>query len=59
MPPRGFCVTIGSLNGALAWLTIEDAGGTFETQPACGLPQGARDERETQWNPQLQKILKP
>jgi hypothetical protein len=37
-----FCVTVDSLNGALAWLTIEGAGGTFEAQlwfSKYGLPQ--------------------
>jgi hypothetical protein len=62
MPPRGFCVTIDSLNGAWAWLTIEGAGGTFEAQlsfPTHGLPQERVTERETRWNAQFQKILKP
>jgi hypothetical protein len=32
MPQRGFCVTIDSLNGALAWLTIGAADETFDAQ---------------------------
>jgi hypothetical protein len=53
MPPRGFCVTIDSLDGALTWLTIEGAGGTMEAQlwfPTYGLPQERVTELETQWN---------
>jgi uncharacterized protein YndB with AHSA1/START domain len=62
IPPRGFCVTIDSLNGALAWLTIEGAGGTFEAQlwfSTYGLAQERVTQLETQWNAQFQKILKP
>jgi uncharacterized protein YndB with AHSA1/START domain len=61
-PPRGFCVTVDSLNGALAWLTIEGAGGTFEAQlwfSTYGLPQERVTKLETQWNAEFQKILKP
>ena len=60
MPPRGFCVTIDSLNGALAWLTIEGAGGTFEAQlwfSTYGLPQERVTQLETQWAAQMKKIL--
>jgi hypothetical protein len=62
MPPRGFCVTIDSLNGALAWLTVGGAGGTSEAQlwfATYELRQERVTERETQWNAQFQKILKP
>jgi uncharacterized protein YndB with AHSA1/START domain len=62
MPPRGFCVTIDSLNDALAWLTIEGAGGTFDAQlwfSTSGLPQERVTQLETQWSAQFQKILKP
>jgi hypothetical protein len=60
MPPRGFCVTVDSLNGALAWLTIEGAGGTFEAQlwfSTYGLPQERVTELETRWKAEFQKIL--
>jgi uncharacterized protein YndB with AHSA1/START domain len=60
MPPRGFCVTVESLNDALAWLTIEGAGGTYEAQlwfSTYGVPQQRVTQLETQWNAQLQKIL--
>jgi len=60
MPPRGFCVTLDSLNGALAWLTIEGAGGTFEVQlwfSTCGLPQERVTQLETRWAEQMKKIL--
>jgi uncharacterized protein YndB with AHSA1/START domain len=60
MPPRGFCVTIDALNGALSWLTIEGAGGTFEAQlwfSTYGLPQERVTELETQWAAQMKKIL--
>jgi uncharacterized protein YndB with AHSA1/START domain len=60
MPPRGFCVTVESLNDALAWFTIEGSGGTFEAQlwlSTYGVPQEHVMQLETQWNAQLQKIL--
>jgi uncharacterized protein YndB with AHSA1/START domain len=60
MPPRGFCVTIDALNGALAWLTIEGAGGTFEAQlwfSTYGLPQERVTQLETEWAAQLKRIL--
>lgn len=62
MPPRGFCVTVESLNDALAWFTIEGASGAFEAQlwfSTYGLPQERETQLETQWNAQFQKILKP
>ncbi len=61
MPPRGFCVTVDSLNKALAWLTIEGAGGSFEAQlwfSTYGLPQERVTQRELQWSAEFQKILK-
>ena len=60
MTPRGFCVTVDSLNGALAWLTIEGAGGTFEAQlwfSTYGLLQERVTELETRWKAEFQKIL--
>jgi uncharacterized protein YndB with AHSA1/START domain len=62
MPPRGFCVTVESLNDALAWFTIEGAGGTFEAQlwlSTYGLPQERVTQLESQWHAQMQKILAP
>jgi uncharacterized protein YndB with AHSA1/START domain len=60
MPPRGFCVTIESLNGALAWLTVEGAGGTFEAQlwfSTYGLPQQRVTHLESHWNAEFQRIF--
>jgi len=60
MPPRGFCVTVESLNDALAWFTIEGAGGTFGAQlwlSTYGVPQERVRQLDMQWNAQMQKIL--
>jgi hypothetical protein len=60
MPLCGFCVTVESPNDALAWFTIEGAGGTFEAQlwlSTFGLPQKRVTQLETQWHAQMQKIL--
>jgi hypothetical protein len=60
MPPRGFCVTVESPNDALAWFTIEGAGGTFEAKlwlSTYGLPRERVTQLETQWHAQMQKIL--
>jgi uncharacterized protein YndB with AHSA1/START domain len=60
LPPRGFCVTVDSLNGSLAWLTIEGTGGTYEAQlwfSMYRLPQERVTEMETQWTAQMKKIL--
>ena len=53
-------MTIDALNGALAWLTSEGAGGTFEAQlwfSTYELPQERVTQLETQWVAQLRKIL--
>ena len=53
-------MTIDSLHGALAWLTIEGAGGKFEAQlwfSTYGLPQQRVTQLETQWAAQMKKIL--
>lgn len=53
-------MTVDSLNGVLAWLTIEGAGGTFEAQlwfSIYGLPQERVTQLETQWAAQLKKLL--
>lgn len=60
MPPRGFSVTVESLDDALAWLTIERAGGTFEAQLRFSrheLPQERMIRLETEWVAQLKKSL--
>ncbi|HEY4949136.1 MAG TPA: hypothetical protein VIH88_02265 [Candidatus Acidoferrales bacterium] len=62
MPPRGFCVTVESLNDSLAWFTIERAGATYEAQlwfSTYGLPRERVTQLETRWYAQFQKILKP
>jgi hypothetical protein len=61
MPPRGFCVTVESLNDALAWFTIEGAGATYEAQlwlSTYGLQRECVTQLETQWNAHFRKILK-
>jgi hypothetical protein len=60
MAPRGFCVAVDALNGALAWLTIEGAGGTFDAQLwflTYGLSQERVTELETLWAEQIKKLL--
>src|ERR1700721_2492993 len=50
MPPRGFCVTVESLNDSLAWFTIERAGATYEAQlwfSRNGLPRERVTQLET------------
>ena len=58
MTPRGFCVAVDALNRALAWVTIEGAGGQFEAQlwfSTYGLPQERVTQPEALWAAQLKK----
>jgi uncharacterized protein YndB with AHSA1/START domain len=58
--PRGFCVTVESLNDALLWLTIEGSAGKHEAQlwfSTYGLPQERVSEIEKQWADELTRIL--
>ena len=58
--PRGFCLTVESLNDAMAWFTIEGAGGTYEPQlwfSTYGLPQARVTQLEMRWAEQMKKIL--
>ena len=60
VPGRGFCVTVESLNDALAWLTIEGAGPELDVQfwfSTYGLPQAQVREIETRWANELKRIL--
>jgi len=60
VPPRGFCLTVDALNGALYWLTIEGAGPDHETQvwlSAYGVPQTKVDAFQQQWNGVLANLL--
>jgi len=59
-PPRGFCVSVESLNNALAWLTIEGAGPKHDAQlwfSTYGLPHAKVAELETRWASELKRIL--
>jgi hypothetical protein len=56
VPGRGFCVTVKSLNDALAWLTIEGAGPEHDAQfwfSTYGLPQSQVREIESRWASEL------
>jgi hypothetical protein len=60
VPPRGFRVTVESLNDALAWLTIEGAGPTFEAQlwfSIYGIARSEVDALEARWSKALERIL--
>lgn len=59
-PPRGFCVSVESLNDALLWLTIEGAPGNHEVQlwlSAYGLPAGQVTAFGDQWTGVLERIF--
>jgi uncharacterized protein YndB with AHSA1/START domain len=60
LPPRGFCVTVGPLNDALCWLTIEAAGEQRDAQlwfSTYGLPQAKVTEIQERWLNELKRIL--
>jgi uncharacterized protein YndB with AHSA1/START domain len=60
VPGRGFCVTVKSLNDALAWLTIEGAGPEHDAQfwfSTYGLPQSQVREIDNRWADELTRIL--
>lgn len=60
VPGRGFCVSVASLNDALAWLTIEGSGHEHDVQlwfSTYGLPQSQVREIETRWANELKRIL--
>jgi uncharacterized protein YndB with AHSA1/START domain len=60
VPERGFCVTVESLNNALAWLTIEGTGPEHDAQfwfSTYGLPQAQVREIENRWASELKRIL--
>lgn len=57
---RGFCVTVESMNDALAWLTIEGSGPAHEAQfwfSTYGLAAARVSEIEQRWTAALKKIL--
>jgi uncharacterized protein YndB with AHSA1/START domain len=59
-PPRGFCVTVESLNDALFWLTIEGSAGNYEPQlwlSAYGLPAWQVAAFGAQWSGLLNKLF--
>jgi uncharacterized protein YndB with AHSA1/START domain len=61
VPPRGFCVTVESLNNALAWLTIEGGGAENDAQlwfSTYGLPGPQVRELENRWTRELSRILR-
>lgn len=60
VPGRGFCVTVKSLNDALAWLTIEGAGPEHDAQfwfSTYGLPQSQVREIENRLVDELKRVL--
>jgi len=60
VPGRGFCVTVASLNDALAWLTIEGGGPEHDAQlwfSTYNVPQSQVREIETRWAGELKRIL--
>jgi hypothetical protein len=60
VPGRGFCVTVSSLNDALAWLTIEGAGSEHDAQlwfSTYGLREPQVREIEKRWAGELERIL--
>lgn len=59
-PLLGFCVTVESLNDALAWLTIEGSGPEHDAQfwfSTYGLPATQVREIENRWSDALKKIF--
>ena len=60
VPPRGFCLTVDGLNGALYWLSIEGAGPEHNAQvwlSAYGVPQAQVDAFKQTWDGVLAKLL--
>jgi hypothetical protein len=60
VPTRGFCVSVDSLNNALAWLTIEGAKAPHDVQfwfSIYGRPPSRVSEIEKHWNEELKKLL--
>lgn len=59
-PPRGFCITVESLNNTLAWLSIEGSGQKCEAQlwfSTYGLPPERVGQIEYAWEAELHRIL--
>jgi uncharacterized protein YndB with AHSA1/START domain len=51
-PPRGFCVSVDELNGALLWFSVEGSGARHEVQlwlSAYGVPQDRLDALGKRW----------
>jgi hypothetical protein len=60
VPPRGLCVTVESLNDALAWLTIEGGGPTHDVQlwfSTYGIEPIDVDALQEKWSKALQQVL--
>ncbi len=60
VPTRGFCVTVDSLNDALAWLTIEPARPNHDVQlwfSTYGIAKKDVDALEARWSKALAQIL--
>ncbi len=58
--PRGFCVTVESLNNALFWVTIEGAPGKHDVQlwlSAYGLPDEVVRSFEERWLKRLEELF--
>jgi uncharacterized protein YndB with AHSA1/START domain len=57
---RGFCLTVDSLNDALAWLTVEGSGPLHDAQfwfSTYGLPQPQVTALQSRWADELTRIL--
>jgi uncharacterized protein YndB with AHSA1/START domain len=60
VPSRGFCVSVDSLNNALAWLTIEGAKAPHDVQfwfSIYGLPASRVSDIQKSWNEKLKTFL--
>ena len=60
VPLRGFCMTVESLNDALAWLTVEGSGPQHDAQfwfSTYGLPRAPVAELESRWAAVLHRVL--
>lgn len=60
VPMRGFCVTVESLNDALAWLTIEGLGPAHDAQfwfSTYGLTESRVTALQARWADELKRII--
>jgi hypothetical protein len=60
VPPQGLCVSVDSVNDALAWLTIEAGSAPYDVQlwfSTYGLAELRVSDIEKRWALELKKIL--